>query len=54
MPNVCRKAVGRFSHCPNISRKDKLVCTQTKLSDDNLPRPTKGTILAKYLTSYIA
>ena len=42
MPNVCRKAVGRFSHCPNISRKDKLVCTQTKLSYDNLPRPTKG------------
>ena len=42
MPNVCRKAVCRFSNCPNISRKDKLVCTQTKLSHDNLPRPTKG------------
>ena len=42
IPKVCLKMAGKCNHCPNISKKDHIVCTRTKFSFNMLPRPTKG------------
>ena len=54
IPKVCLKMAGKCNHCPNISKKDHIVCTKMNFSFNMLPRPTKGISHANYPISYIA